>query len=70
MKSFVRNPEAVAALLMTGAAAGGAVMVSVKLPVALPAAPVAEREIADKASAVALMGTVPEIKPLVLLIVK
>ncbi len=45
-------------------------MVRVKLPVALPAVPVAEREIADNAPGGALMGTVPEIKPLVLLIVK
>jgi hypothetical protein len=65
MKAFVRNPEAVAALVMAGAAAGGAVMVSVKLPVAVADAPVAEREIADNAPVVASMGTVPEIKPLV-----
>ena len=70
MKALVRFPEAVAALVMVGAAAGGAVMVSAKLPVADPPVPVAEREIADKAPVVASMGTVPEITPLVLLIVK
>ena len=64
MKVFVKNPEAVAALVITGAAAGGAVMVSVKLPVAVDT-PVAEREIADKAPVVESMGTVPEIRPLV-----
>jgi hypothetical protein len=65
VKAFVRNPEAVAALVTVGAAAGGAVMVSVKLPVAVADAPVAEREIADNAPVVASMGTVPEIRPLV-----
>jgi hypothetical protein len=68
LKSFVRNPEAVAALLMTGAAVGAAAMVRVKLLVALPAVPVvpvAEREIADNAPVAASMGTVPEIRPLV-----
>ena len=64
MKAFVRNPEAVAALVMVGASAGGAVMVSVKLPVAVDT-PVAEREIADNAPVVASMGTGPEIRPLV-----
>jgi hypothetical protein len=67
VKALVRNPEAVAALLKVGAAIGGAVMVSVKLPVADADAPVAEREIADKAPVVASMGTVPEIRPLVVL---
>jgi hypothetical protein len=65
VKAFVRNPEAVAGLLKVGAAIGGAVMVSVKLPVADADAPVAEREIADNAPVPASMGTVPEIRPLV-----
>jgi hypothetical protein len=69
VKAFVRNPEVVARLVMVGAAAGGAVMVIVKLPVAVDT-PVAEREIADNAPVAAPMGTVPEITPLVLLIVK
>ena len=67
---MVRNPEAVAGLVMVGTAAGGAVMVIVKLPVAVVDTPVAEREIADNAVCVASMGTIPEITPLVLLIVK
>ena len=50
---------------MVGAWLGGAVMVSVKLPVADADAPVAEREIGDNAPVVASMGTVPEIRPLV-----
>ena len=65
MKAFVRNPEAVIALVMAGAAAGGSVMVSVKLPLAVPAAPVAEIEILDNAPWGASMGTVPAIRPLV-----
>jgi hypothetical protein len=65
LKVFVKNPEAVAGLVMTGAAFGGVVMVSVKLPVADADAPVAEREIGDNAPVVAPMGTVPEITPLV-----
>jgi hypothetical protein len=65
MKALVRFPEAVAALLKVGAAIGGAVMVSAKLPVADADAPVAEREIADNAPVAASMGTVPEIRPLV-----
>ena len=64
MKAFVKNPEAVARLVMVGAASGGAVMVSVKLLVAVDT-PVAEREIADNAPVAASMGTVPEIRPLV-----
>ena len=39
MKAFVRNPEAVAALVMVGAASGGAVMVSAKVAVAGPPVP-------------------------------
>jgi hypothetical protein len=50
---------------MVGAAMGGAAIVSVKLPVAVADAPVADREIADNAPVVASMGTVPEITPLV-----
>jgi hypothetical protein len=65
VKAFVRNPEAVVALVMVGASAGGAVMVSVKLPVADADAPVAEREIGDNGPVAASMGTVPEIRPLV-----
>jgi hypothetical protein len=64
VKVFVKNPEAVAALVITGAPAGGAVMVSVKLPVAVDT-PVAESEIADNAPVATSMGTVPEIRPLV-----
>ena len=44
---------------------GGAAIVSVKLPVAVADAPVADREIGDNAPVVAPMGTVPEITPLV-----
>ena len=65
MKALVRFPEAVVALVMVGAAMGGAAIVSVKLPVAVADAPVADREIADNAPVVASMGTVPEITPLV-----
>ena len=65
MKVFVKNPEAVAALVITGATAGGAVMVSVILLVADADAPVAEREIGDNGPVAASMGTVPEIRPLV-----
>jgi hypothetical protein len=64
VKVFVKNPEAVAALVITGATAGGAVMVSVKLLVAVDT-PFAERKIADNGPVAASMGTVPEIRPLV-----
>ena len=60
MKAFVRNPEAVAALVMAGAAAGGAVMVSAKLAVAGPPAPVA---VSPMVVEVAVVASVPEITP-------
>ena len=65
MKALVRFPETVVALVMAGAAAGGAFMVSARLPVADADAPVAEREIGDNGPVAASMGTVPEIRPLV-----
>jgi len=60
VKAFVRNPEAVAALVMAGAAAGGAVMVSAKLAVAGPPAPVA---VSPMVVDVAVVASVPEITP-------
>ena len=48
-----------------GAAAGGAVMLSVKLLLAVPVVPVAEIEMLGNEPGVASMGTVPEIRPLV-----
>jgi hypothetical protein len=65
VKALVRNPEAVAALVKLGAAMGGAVIVSVKLPVAVPAAPVAEIEMLGNEAGLASKGTVPEITPVV-----
>jgi hypothetical protein len=62
VKAFVRNPEAVAALVMAGAAAGGAVMVSAKLAVAGPPVPVAVSVIFDT-PCVAVVRSVPEITP-------
>jgi hypothetical protein len=50
---------------MVGAAMGGAVIVSVKLPVAVPAAPVAEIEMLGNEAGLASKGTVPEITPVV-----
>ena len=62
MKAFVRNPEAVAALVMAGAAAGGAVMVSPKVPLAGPPVPVAVSVILFN-PCVAPVEIVPEITP-------
>jgi hypothetical protein len=62
VKAFVRNPEAVAALVMAGAAAGGAVMVSAKVLVADPPVPLAVSVISVVAT-FAVVGIVPEITP-------
>jgi hypothetical protein len=63
LKVFVRNPEAVAALVMTGAATGAPTIVSNKLPLAaVPVAGVAVSEI-GKVSAAVRSETVPEITP-------
>jgi hypothetical protein len=62
VKALVRNPEAVAALVMAGAASGGAVMVSAKLAVAGPPVPVAVSVILDNPG-VAVVESVPAITP-------
>jgi hypothetical protein len=62
VKALVRNPEAVAALVMVGATSGGAVMVSAKVAVAGPPVPDAVSSILFKPS-VAVVESVPEITP-------
>jgi len=62
VKALFRFPEAVGALVMLGTAAGGAVMVSAKLPVAGPPVPVALSEILFN-PCVAPVEIVPEITP-------
>jgi uncharacterized protein YhfF len=66
VKAFVTNPEAVAALVMTGTAAGASNIVSNKLPLA--GSPVAgfagvAVSVMGKASAAVRSSTVPEISP-------
>ena len=67
MKALVRNPEAVAGLVMNGASAGGAVIVRNKLALAV-VVPIALSEIdCGNSPGTVSIGTVPEITPVLVL---